>query len=89
MLRMGKNHFAILLRLYLKKDKRMLYSEARKITGGPYYYTESILLDLKKEGLITEKREGRRRWIVLTKKGEEIARFFYERAVRKMEEESA
>jgi len=74
MLRMGRNHIAVLIKLALKGE--MLFTEIRKLTQGPYHYTEGILLDLKQWGLIEERRSGRKRIFKLTEKGKEIASFY-------------
>jgi len=74
MLRMGRNHIAVLIKLGIKGE--MLFTEIRKLTQGPYHYTEGILLDLKRWGLIKEERAGRKRIFKLTEKGKEIASFY-------------
>lgn len=74
--RMGKNHIAIILALYLKGE--MIFTEIRRLVKGGYDYAEGLLYDLKRWGLVTETRAGRKRIFKLTARGRALAEAFRE-----------
>ena len=73
-----KNHIVVIL--YLDKTGQALLFDIRKaITGGRYAaggrYTEQILLDLKRMGLVREFNVRHLRFFELTEKGKKVAEF--------------